>query len=259
MFLRMLKHLLPNARAWRLTVNKQLRQFFEGLTGLASGVKAHLDLIWLDIFPQTTRALDDWEQQWGLQGSALTTQGRRDRLDGAWKALGGQDPNYIQTTLRNAGFDVYVHEWWVTIPLYSVECGEPTANCGEPDVECGEIIAELDPVTPTPRDPSEFLTDGTIPFGYFLNCGGSVAVCGGVQAISGAANGVSGGLLVNEPAKVVYQIPTDPAEWPYVLYIGGRVYGEKANVPVGRRDEFEALCLKICPAQQWIGLIVEYN
>ena len=36
-FLRVFKHLLPNARAWRITVDKKLRQFFEGLSGVGGG------------------------------------------------------------------------------------------------------------------------------------------------------------------------------------------------------------------------------
>lgn len=259
MFLRIFKHILPNARAWRITTDKKLRQFFQGLTGLGADVKSHIDGVWLDIFPQTTRELSAWEQQWGLPSTTLTTQERRDRLGGAWKALGGQSAHYVQNTLQDAGFDVYIHEWWVPNHVYAVECGEPEAICGEPEAICGNIVDNLDPVDPLPRDPNEVLTDGTIPFGYFLNSGGSVAVCGGVQAICGAANGVSGGLLVNKPAKILYEIPTDPAEWPYILYIGGDVYGTRATVSVARRDEFEALCLKLCPAQQWIGLIVEYS
>jgi len=259
MSLRMFQHLLPTARAWRLTVDKKLRRFFEGLTGLISQIKQHLDLVWLDIYPQTTRELDSWENQWGLPSTTLTTQERRDRLDGAWKALGGQSPSYIQISLRDAGFNVYVHEWWRAIYVYSTECGEPSAECGEPSAECGGIIGTLDPITPVPRDPSEFLKDDGSPYGYFLNCGGSVAISGGSLAICGAANGISGGLLVNKPAKIVYQIPTNPEQWPYVMYIGAQIYGRRASIPVARREEFEALCLKLCPAQQWIGLIVEYN
>jgi len=259
MFLRIFKHLLPNAKAWRLTANKKLRQFFDGLTELGSDIKEYVDLVWSDIFPQTTRELDAWEKQFGLPSTALTAQGRRDRLDGAWKALGGQSPKYIQDSLQEAGFDVYIHEWWTFTGVFDISCGEPLAVSGEPAAECGNFTGEVTSVNPVARDPSDVLTDGTIPFGYFLNSGGLVAVSGGVQAISGAANGVSGGLLVNKPAKIVYQIPSNPTQWRFILYIGAQVYGDRATVDVARREEFEALCLKLCPAQQWIGLIVEYS
>jgi uncharacterized protein YmfQ (DUF2313 family) len=257
MFFRIFQHLLPNARAWRLTVDKKLRQFFEGLTFLGSDIKEYVDLIWSDIFPQTTRELNAWEKQFGLPATTLTIQERRDRLDATWKALGGQSPYYIQTSLQNAGFNVFVHEWWEL--SYIVECGEPLAECGEPLVECGNTNLAMPTGTPTARDPFDVLTDGTIAFGYYLNSGGSVAISGGVQAISGAATGVSGGLLVNKPVNVAYEIPTDEDQWRYILYFGGQAYGQKAIIDLARKDEFEALCLKLCPAQQWIGLIVEFS
>ena len=259
MFFRIFQHLLPNARAWRLTANKKLRQFFEGLTFLGSDVKEYVDLVWSDIFPQTTRELSAWEKQFGLPATTLTTQERRDRLDATWKALGGQSPSYIQTSLQSAGFNVFVHEWWTPLYIYSTECGVPLAEAGETSAVCGDITGANQPENPVTRDPFEVLTDGTIPFGYFLNSGGSVAITGGSQAISGAANGVSGGLLVNKPVNIVYDVPTDQNKWRYIMYFGAQRYGDTAVVDLARKDEFEALCLKLCPAQQWIGLIVEYN
>jgi len=56
-----------------------------------------------------------------------------------------------------------------------------------------------------------------------------------------------------------YIVPNDPSKWPYFLYIGGETFGGIAQVDPRRKDEFEALCLKICPAQQWLGVLVEYN
>ena len=257
MFLRIFQHLLPNARAWRLTVDKKLRQFFEGLTFLGADIKEHVDLVWSDIFPQTTRELNAWENQFGLPATTLTTQERRDRLDATWKALGGQSPYYIQASLQNAGFNVFVHEWWEL--SYIVECGETLAECGEPLAEAGNTSSAQPTGTPTPRNPFEVLADGTTGLGFYLNSGGSVAISGNAQAISGATNGASGRLLVNKPATIVYEIPTDEAKWPYIIYLGAEAFGAKATIDLARRDEFEALCLKLCPAQQWIGLIVEYS
>ena len=54
------KHLLPNARAWRITVQKQLREFFEGLTGLIDDTKEFHDGVYNDIDPETTREHDMW-------------------------------------------------------------------------------------------------------------------------------------------------------------------------------------------------------
>lgn len=269
-FLRVFKHLLPRARAWQITVDKVLRQFFEGLAGAGSDARDFFDGVWLDIFPQTTRELDSWDTEFGLRDTGLIEQERRDRLDAAWKALGGQSPRYVQDTLQGAGFDVYVHEWWepasapapgvkqcvtprsplavlrreFTGVVLFVECGEPLAECGEPDAEAGN--------GPSPAGyPLVNKIYETVP-DLIIVCGEPLAECGEPEALCGNFTTFTE-ILRN------YIVPLDPLKWPYFLYIGGSVYGSKAQIDPKRRDEFEALCLKICPTQQWLGIIVEYT
>ena len=260
MFLRIFQHLLPNAKAWRLTVDKQLRQFFEGLTVLGSDIRTFIDLVWLDIFPQETRELDAWEAQFGLPSTLTDEQERRDRLAATWQALGGQDPRYIQDTLRAAGFDVYVHEWW-QLPVVG---------------------------SPVPKNPLLVLNDGVSPLQYIANCGAQEANCGAQEAVCGATIQPTGFPLVNKILEALgtvvcgaqstncgaqeaimgarvavytpkrYVIPSDVDRWPYFLYIGGQTYPDKATVPAARKNEFETLCLKICPTQQWLGMLIDY-
>lgn len=269
MFLRVFKHLLPRGRAWRITVDKKLRQFFAGLSGVGDQVKTHLDEIWLDIFPSTTRQISKWEQQFGLPDTGISDQQRRDRLDAAWKALGGQSPKYIQDTLQANGFNVYVHEWWepgtepapgtkqcVTprSPLmylrreYTnvdilVECGEALAQCGEQFAQAGNSLE--------PRGyPLVNKVLRTVPDLLPL-AGEAVAQCGELAALCG-------NYVTFRDDRQEYIVPRDPAKWPYFLYIGGEIFGDIAQVDPKRRDEFERLCLKICLTQQWLGILVEY-
>lgn len=268
LFLRMYKHLLPNSRAWSITTGKNLRNFFEGLTGFGFNVKIFLDLIFLDIKPQFTRELDEWERQFGLRDTGLTEQQRRDRLAATWKALGGQDPRYIQDTLQANGFDVYVHEWWIP---------------GSQAVPGVKACA-------TPRNPLTYLRNSVEGIIYVVECGELLAQCGEVTAEAGNTSGATGYALVNKvyvpavaqaqagellmqageevaecgnilgygEARKEYIVPNDPTEWPYFLYIGGEVFGTLAQIDPKRKDEFEELCLKICPTQQWLGILVEY-
>lgn len=268
-FFRTLQHLLPSGRAWRLTVDKNLRRFFEGLAGVGEDSRVFIDGVYEDTRPETTRALDEYEDQFALPLVGLTEQQRRERLAARWKALGGQGPGYIQDTLRGAGFDVYVHEWWepgtepapgvhgtptarnplewlrreyTGVTLY-VECGEPDALCGEPFAECGNSVE--------PRGyPLVNKITQTVP--NFLNlCGEEGVECGEPSALCGNYD-------VFVDIRRNYIVPRDPEKWPYFLYIGGETFGTLAQVPPTRRDEFENLCLKICPAQQWLGMLVEY-
>lgn len=271
LWLRIFKHLLPRARAWRITIEKALRQFFEGLTGLPDDIRTFLDTVWSDLDPAQTRQLDSWETQFALRATGLTEQERRDRLDGAWKALGGQDPQYIQETLQAAGFDVYVHEWW-----------EPIVGRSGGSVD-GDVV-------PVARNPFDFLDDGTggIPFlmvdgaadaqdgdsvsqdgatgtpvGYplvnkIIEPSTTLAGDGSSEMLDGGQLAQDGGILDSYPLKI-YQIPADPTKYPFFLYIGGEVFPGQANIQAGRRDEFEDLCLKICPTEQWLGILVNYS
>ncbi len=268
MFFRIFQHLLPNARAWRLESDKRLREFFEGLTGIGSDVKTFFDDVWLDIFPDTTRELDEWESQWALPNTLTIEQERRDRLAATWKALGGQSPRYIQDTLRAAGFDVYVHEWWVPGT-------EPALG----------VVGAA-----TPRNPFDYLNDGSVDLQYLSVDGGADMQDGDIAvAMDGATVQPVGYVLVNKlyvPTVTTlgdgsldmqdgdeaaqdgstvtvydlksYVIPADVTKYPYFLYIGGETFPNQANVQTSRRNEFETLCLKICPSQQWLGILVTY-
>ena len=238
----MFKHLLPTGRAWAITVNKNLRKFFEALAPTIQSTKDYSDTVFQDIFPATTRFLSEWEAQFGLPNVRLNDADRRARLDAAWKNTGGQSPAYIQDMLQANGFNVFVHEWWkpgteaavgahaaaeprnpltVLNPEYSlttpgVDCGEPLALCGEEFAQCGNGPAGL--------------------VGYPLV-----------------------NKFVYDSDEVGYTVPNDAQYWPYFMYVGGPNFGDVATVPVLRRFEFEELLLRIRPAHLWIGVIVRYE
>lgn len=242
MFFRLYKHILPRARALQLTASKQLREFFVGLSTFPEDIRTFIDLVWLDTFPQDTRELELWEDQWGLADTGLTEQERRDRLDATWKALGGQDPTYIQETLQAAGFPVYVHEWWVP--------------GSEPAIDSHAAA--------TPRDPVATLVPPAYPLVnriYFSNKEFIAYFDGGAlpeQNQFGKDESQFGNFSNSSVEPVEYEIPTDPATWPYFIYIGDAVFPSLASIPIARKEEFETLCLKICPTEQWLGILVNY-
>jgi len=269
-FLRIFKHLLPNAKGWRITADKMLRSFFEGLSGLGEDIKTFFDLVWLDIYPESTRQLDLWEDQFALSDTGLNEQERRDRLDATWKAAGGQSPRYIQDTLRGAGFDVYVHEWWEsgTEPDVGVkQCVTPRSpilylrreytgtqsgvDCGEALAACGESFAEAG--------------NGVEPRGYplvnkiLVTQPSQLVLCDEAIAEAGEEGALCGNYVDFEDVLAPYTVPSDVDKWPFFFYIGAQSINDIAQVPSPRRDEFEALCLKICPTHLWLGILVDYN
>jgi Uncharacterized protein conserved in bacteria len=262
MFLRIFKHLLPPGPRLAHYCRQETTPVFRRLNGDRVRRTRLIDDVWLDIFPETTRDVEAWESQFGLRDAGLTEQERRDRLAAAWQALGGQDPRYIQDTLQANGFNVYLHEWWDFIfPLDAVYCGDIEA-------EAGEVGAECTAATPTPRDPSSVLApDNITPVsgkGYpLVNIITEIspkllALCGEAEAESGEPRATCYNHVAFNFGNKQYNITTDPDTWPYYLYIGGETFGDLAQIPESRRTEFETLCLKICPNQQWIGALVEY-
>ncbi len=244
LWLRIFKHLLPRGRAWRITVSKTLRRWFEGITIAPLEAQDFIDDVYDDQRPQTTRELTEYEDQFGLTAGSLTEQERRDRLEGEWQAVGGQDPSYIQATLQNAGFPVFVHQWW-----------EPGT---EPAV--GTIGAA------TPRNPLTYLQGSTNGATTKVTAGNPSLTAGDPDLTAGAFDALAGYPLVNRVpmpggggAPTIYSIPNDATQWPYFLYIGGAAFPATVSIPAARRDEFETLCLKICPLQQWLGILVEYT
>jgi hypothetical protein len=227
------QHLLPRALAWRTTIATNLRHYVEGLAAFAADVRTFIDLVYLDLFPRTTRELAAWEFQFALPSTGAEVV-RRLRLAAAWRAQGGQSPDYIQTVLHVAGFtDVFIHEWWVTGPPYVAR--DPRVHTTQPLLGAYQCEA-TSPWECFDTGPGEPLAP---------HCDAS---------------------LVNDPGYLVNldltprappPVPDDPAFWPYFLYFSGEVFPERAEVAADRIDELKELLLRICPTQQWIVLLVD--
>jgi len=105
-----LRHLLPDSTAWRLVVDRLLKQYLSGLATVGSDVVAFVDDVSDDLYPDTTRELSEWQKQFGLDALGSDSAQRLD-LAAAWAATGGQSPAYIQSILHAAGFaNVFVYD-----------------------------------------------------------------------------------------------------------------------------------------------------
>lgn len=227
--IKIFKHLLPSGRAWRLTTNKPLRQFIEGISTAAADARTYIDARYLDLFPSTSTVLDEWGEQFGVSPTV-------EAVDAAWKATGGQSSSYVEGVLRAAGFDLTIHMFWVPGT-------EPPA---------GTYAA------PRVRNPNLFL-DWPGFIGQYIYTAGDPQVTAGGGATAGATSQEGDGpgyVLVD--GTYDYVPGTDSTRWPYYVYIGAADFPRKADIPAARRKELEALVLKLIPAQQWVGMIVRY-
>ncbi len=239
-FIRVFQHLLPDARAWRLTLGTTIRQFFEALSDAPQKIREFADLVHRDAFPTTTRELAAWQDQFGLEARGNDLQ-QRNALAAVWASSGGQSPHYIQTGLQTAGYNGFVHEWWSS--------GPPTYVARDPRLYTDEVL--LGDFQCAPAGPDQPLCTG---FGV-----------GNVPPLEQPQCDRS---LVNDPGYIVNKdltrrapppIPDDPQYWPYFLYIGGPVFPNPATIPLSRREDFERLILKIHPSQQWLVLLIDYS
>jgi len=263
-FLRMLQHLFPNSKAFRTTSDKQLRQYLDGLSGIGEDASDFSDGVMNDLDPQKTREIQLWETQFALPNTLIDLQERRDRLEARWKALGGQSPRYIQDTLQNAGFNVFVHDWWVPGSEAAIDVSaaatarDPAiyladgivviqSQDGGSEMQDGDAEAQ-DGFSPNPTG-YPLVNKVLIPFSGALGDGSA-----GMQ--DGGEDAQDGGTIYIERQ---YILPTDPAFFPFFIYIGAETFPDHATVLQSRRNEFETLCLKICPTQLWIGVLVDYT
>jgi len=263
LYFRIFQHLFPRSHAWRMIVDRFLRKFFVGLGPFQETYRQHADQIFEDIDPPLTRELDAWETQFQLTGVGTDTE-RRQALDAAWKAQGGQSPGYLQNILRTAGFDVYVHEWW--------DYDGPTRNTRDPRLYLGSIVPAAGAVFGEPEcvfGESEFVFgNGNSAIGYVLvNKGPGVsylkptpAACfGEPECVFGELDFVFGETSGLRFVPKEYPIPGDPATWPYFVYVAGENFPCEGTVSAERRIEFERTILKYFPDQLWIGVIVNYT
>lgn len=230
---RVIQHLLPRGLAWRTTVNTTLRRYLEGLGAVGSDVRTFIDLVFLDLLPNTTRELPSWERQFALPKGGSEAE-RRLKLALAWSSHGRQSPDYIQRTIHAAGFtSVYVHEWWASGPPYVAR--DPRDYTTQPLFGLYQCEA---------TNEWECWEDGPgLPLGP--HCDDS---------------------LINDPGYLVNAdltrrapppVPSDPSRWPFFIYFAGESFPERAPVPSHRVAELKEILLRICPAQQWLVLMVD--
>lgn len=251
------KLLVPRAHAFWLFVQKRFTQFIEGLTALPNDFRTYIDKIWLDIFPDTTRSIELWEEQWGINNSGKTDDQRRMSLASQWRLTGGQDVNYIQDTLRIAGFDVYVHENNPPVDpdnflsgVFVMQAGGPNAYAGRSDAYAGKTGGEL-------------LVNGPIVTNSPLTL--SVSNHGNMH--SGHSLAISGYFEELQAIDKIYQITDDVDLWGYFFFVGGAATRNSsheltaidyATIIPEREQEFKQLLLKIKPAHSWVGLLINF-
>lgn len=241
MWLRIFQHLLPDATAWRIVVQKTLRSFFEGLTGAPEAARQFADDVHNDLFPESTRELAAWEAQFGITPGSNDDATRRANLAGAWRAQGGQSPRYLQDVMQAAGFDVYLHEWWSSGPPYVAR--DPRDYTVQPLIGSNQCR----PTTGAPAGaPRRCRAKAPLSAHDPWRCNRWLA------------NEVFYLVNLNLTREAPPPVSDDADTWPLWIYWASPDINVHAEVPAERRAEFERLLLKICPAHCWLGVGIDF-
>lgn len=255
-----LDNLLPPG--WDVKQDSDLDLLFEGLADNKEPIREFLNKLSKIRNPQKTDFLSDLEKEYGLMSRTnLTEQVRRDRLEVWMYERGGKgSKDNLRDALIRSGFLVQVHENSPAVDpaifltqAFQMVAGDPVnAFAGDPNAYCGQVGGEL-------------LVNGPIydqrPL-YLMEAGGTPT------SFAGDPLAYAGYYLELIKTPIVYQVPTNPKDWPLVFFVGGdatrNINGELtdievAEIPAERKEEFQTIILRYKPVHTWAGLIVIYT
>jgi len=87
------------------------RKLVKGLSFLPESIRHEAELVYFDIFPDTTRFPEKWEDVFGIFFTGDEQEKRRDILDSLWKInKGGQSAPFLEGILRIINDDIRIIE-----------------------------------------------------------------------------------------------------------------------------------------------------
>ena len=218
--------LLPRGRAWNIDLSIQFKQIIDSIMSTAADVKDYFIEIKNDVFPDTTRSLELWEEQFLLDKLGLSESQRRDNLEARWAEQGGQSPTYLEGQLLKLGIVAKVYE----------------------------NFARADPNTFLIGGDSEILVNGDIIFEtrkYINTCGNPAVTCGS-NATAGEYSG-----FISETKK--YAVSVDTAKWVHYFIIADVASVlTPVDIPASLEKSFKIMVLRIKPTQTRAILNVNY-
>ena len=148
---RALNGLLPRGVIWTADTTSRLQQYVEGLSAELSRVHGRAGDLMEEADPQTTtEQLEDWERVCGLPRcpeidlSTMTTQQRRDAVDGQLAAQGGQSAAYFEALAVSLGTTATVTDSAI---VFQFIIDTPVATRFRADSPCNAALVEFsDPV-----------------------------------------------------------------------------------------------------------------
>ena len=100
-FFEAVKALFPQSRAFQLFVDNKKYKLIKVLCELPENIRREGELVYFDLFPDTTRFPELWEKVFALFFTKREYQKRREIIDSMWKIIhGGQSAEFLQDVLQ---------------------------------------------------------------------------------------------------------------------------------------------------------------
>jgi hypothetical protein len=222
-----IKLLFPRARAFELFISSVKRKIVKAFSVLPEDIRHNAELVYMDLFPDTTRFVEKWENTFAVYFPAREITRRRKILDLLWKInAGGQSLDHIENILR-----------------------------GIADVRVVDNV----PVT----DPRGIKIVKIAVCNYrSMVCGNREAVCDARLGMEQAEPTV-----LRNDASELYQLPDDEKYWETCFFICKNVirsgkkiqYIERVKLDIKWKNFIEYIVLKIKPVHTTAILYIEWQ
>ena len=223
-----IKLLFPRSRAFNFTINSDKRKLIKAIAVLPEDIRHEMEQVYFDMFPETSRCIEDWEKVFAVVFSSKELAKQRNVLAALWRInKGGQSAVFLESMLRN--------------------------------IDANILVVENTPVS-NPRQRS--ITHVAVCGNKTLCCKNVKAVCG---YRVGDENFLPS-ILRNDVSEL-YSIKNDPRFWAYCYFICRRVvrnnkneilYVEKIQIKKEFRNYIEYLILKIKPVHTVAVMFIEW-
>jgi uncharacterized protein YmfQ (DUF2313 family) len=131
------KELFPRSRAFQLFVDNKKYKLIEALCELPENVRREGELVYFDLFPDTTRHPEKWEKAFAFFFAGAEYEKRRAIIDSMWKTInGGQSAQFLQDLLQRIDENIRVIK---NVPVSNPRrasvvdlcvCGHRSMRCG---------------------------------------------------------------------------------------------------------------------------------
>jgi hypothetical protein len=227
-FFEAIKELFPRSRAFEMFANNNKRKLIKGIADLPENIRTEAELAYFDLFPDTTRFPEKWEEVFAVYFISNELPKRRNIISSLWKINGGQSAVFLEEILQEISKNILVVENvpvadpHTTLSARVAVCGNRTMRCGNDHARCN----------------------------YHITNGSFVP-----------------SMLRNDVIEF-YSLPDDEAYWAFCFFVCGAVirngsgkiiHIQKLNIDVVWKNYIEYLILKIKPVHSTAIVFIDWQ